>query len=134
MKRIFACLDPDNFYTLDLSDETLSEVTLAQAWLQGCQFDGELWIHTTAKHLNTKNYVDCRLVIRTDRVGALVKNFFREEDLLEYQDNLLALPDIYLTRRFRIMEQDAEKYLSTSNTQLIATWHVVQGNVELEIN
>jgi len=121
MRTILACLDPDNFYRLVLSDETLSEVTNAQAWLQGCPFDGELWIYTSVYHLNVGQWITCRLAIRADSVCALVRTW-KEENLLEYGDNLLALPSIWLTRRFRLMQQEAQKYLSESDMNLIHTW------------
>lgn len=133
MKVIFAWLDPENVYKLVLSDGLLSEIAAASRALNNSGYDGELWIYTEVRHLNTKTDVPCTIEVGKDRVGASVLTW-EEEDLLEYKDDLLALPVIYLTRRFRVMEQDTTKHLSESDLQLVALWHSVQGDLELKIS
>lgn len=120
MKTIFAALDPNNFFRLDIDNNTLLQIEDAYDWLINCPYDGVLWLDTTVYHFNLGCLMPCKLEIGKRHVNAVV-TVWDDEYLLESDDSILELPKVYLTRRFRVMRADATKFLSPDDIELINT-------------
>jgi len=123
MKTIYAALDPQNFYKAVIDDQTLEKIKEARKWLDTCPFNGELSIPFEVVCLNSNKKTSCYIIVFNYTINIMIKIFDGEDHLLEWGDDLFKLPDVYVTRRFQIMYEDAEKYLSESDKQFIASWN-----------
>lgn len=123
MKTIFAATDPNNFYRVVIDDQILKQIEEAKKWLDNCPFNGEIRIPIKVFCLNTESLVNCDVAMFKDTINILIRLWGLEDHLLEWDDDLLKLPDVYLTRRFRLMIEDAKKYLSQDDVGLVDTWN-----------
>jgi hypothetical protein len=121
MKVIYAALDPNNFFRFELNDTI--EISAARKWLRDCPYKGILWIDAFAYHFNLNSYMPCKIEVGKDSINVVVTTW-DDEYLLD--DDLIDLPDVYLTKKFRIWQEDAEKYLSEHDKELVSTWEKFQ--------
>ena len=121
MKKILGFLDPNNYYKLVLDDTDLKNINTAHNLLDNCPFNGELWIDVYALHLNTQKMIPCKILVTEH--GSLP--MINDQPLLEHDDYLSTIPDIWLTRTFRVMQSEALNYLSQSEIDLVNMWNEV---------
>jgi hypothetical protein len=104
----------------------MHDIKSAKTEVDDCPFDITIPIATKAYHLNTKTWVDCNIYVSSKTIPCVLV-CDKEENLLEPNDDLLKLPSVYLTRRFRLMLSDAQKHLSKVEMDLVDTWNEFQG-------
>ena len=128
--NILAYLDPNNFYRLTINSDLIHDIKKAKADVDDCPFDIRIPVMTKVYHINTKTWLDCTIYVSDTAIPCVYFHGI-EENLLEPEDDLLKLPSIYLTRRFRLMLQDAKKYLSKVDIELVDTWNeFISKNIE----
>ena len=113
---ILAYLDPNKFYRLKIDQQTMDAVAGAKSYVD--INGGESCIITSAHRLGLHTFETCNIIITPEKAFPTIDG----ENLLEADDNILTLPEVYLTRRFRIMLDDAKKYLTARDSELIAIW------------
>lgn len=128
---ILACLDPDMFFKIALNAATMQAIRAAHECLCQMPWDGELHIPTEIECISTREKESATILIDKVRVtvvrGLQMGRNWKFEDFLEYPDNILELPDLYLTRRFRLLQNFASKYLSLVEEELIQCWEAKNG-------
>ncbi len=123
MKTILAYLDPNNFYKVDITGEVITKILQARNILSGCEFDGSLLVPIGIWSVTAKqNILGSVIINKVDNTitSNVVVNFLNET-LLDC-DDLFTIPDIHLTKKFLLMKEDAEKYLSPIEKELIRRW------------
>lgn len=125
MKTIFACVDPANYFKIEISDTLWQDMVRATDFFKGCPFDGRLWLPINILNIKTRRYTAMRVIISNERGkirGGVYEFPYQDIDLLEYDDNLLTLPYPYVTRLFRIIQEEAAKYLNLDELGLVSSW------------
>lgn len=123
MKVMLAYYDPNDFYRIVIDNDTLCCVYEAKSWLNSCPYNGQLEISTPIYNITHQRNEECFIIIRKTHTDVAL-DF--ETSLLEYGDDLLKLPDLYLTRSFRVMSENAKKYLSKDDIELVEAWNKTQ--------
>ena len=126
MKSVLGCLDPNSFYKLVIDDNTIDSVIDAMHWIDRCPYEGVLFIYAPIYHLNNKTWETCKIIVDKSFVTVSVESFLENELLLDPDEDLLSLPDIYLTKRFLILLEDAKKHLTRDDISLIESWEYFQ--------
>jgi hypothetical protein len=72
MKTIFAALDPNNFFKLEIDSNLFSHIVTAQQWLLDCPYEGYLWISTNVYHLNLGVWLPCKIEVTRECANAVV--------------------------------------------------------------
>ena len=101
----------------------MKDIVDAKSYLDNCPYNGKLWLSTHAHNLNKNTSNECEIWVLKDVVIPTIHSWHYDDNLLEYGDSLINIPDIFLTRRFRLMILDAEKYLTQVDRDLIAAWN-----------
>jgi len=126
MKIILAFADPDDFFKVTLDERTLRDIKLARDYMIKSPFNGELWVDVDTLWLNCMDTVPGHVIVTMEGSSLRVFGAVTGDDLLQPDEYIESIPDVYLTRMFQIKLQDAEKYLSEREYALIATWEAVQ--------
>lgn len=118
MKIVYAALDLGDYYRFKIDDEIQEAIIDAKQWIKKCPYDGDLLLYHFVYSYKMRTEFTCAIHVCKDTTWISIFN----ENLLERGDNLLTLPSIYLTRRFRLFVDDAIKYLEADDIQLISIW------------
>lgn len=122
MKVILGCLDPNSFYKLVIDDNTVDSVIDAMRWMDRCPYEGVLFIYAPIFRMNDKTWETCKIIVDQSFVTVSVESYLEDELLLAPDEDLLSLPDVYLTKRFRVLLEDAKKHLTEDDVNLIESW------------
>ena len=124
VKIIFASLELGDYYRLEIDNEVQDVVFDAKEWVVKCPYDGDLLLYHIVYSYKRCAQIPCIIHVCKDFTWVEVY----EENLLELGDDLLDLPAIYLTRRFRLFADDAIKYLVAGDRQLVSIWYESREN------
>lgn len=122
MKTVLGCLDPSNFYKLVIDEDIIDSVIDAMRWIDRCPYEGVLFLYAPIFHMNDKTWETCKIIIDQSFVTVSVESYLEDELLLDPDEDLLSLPDIYLTKRFRVLLENVKKYLTEDDVSLIESW------------
>lgn len=128
---IFACLDPDRFYKVTITSRQLHDVKAALNWISATPWDVEARIPLFVTNLKSRKDESALFLITSTRTTIVFKTW-EVEDLLEYPDDVLKLPAVYLTRRFKLMRENASLSLTSLEDKLIGDFEAK--NTEIDEN
>ncbi|GEM_PF-4785527 len=120
MKIVYGYLDPGVFYKLELNSATLNSVYNAIDLMCDCPYEGVLFIDAPIYNITDKKWEMSKITISCFNNNTYVNVRIYDENLL--QDDLIEIPIVHLTRKFKIMIEDAKKVLSKDDLDLIETW------------
>lgn len=113
-------------YRVEVSDELLNEVRTAQRTLKRLPWNGEMYLPVPSYAMNkladtyTKHTVE--IVVRKTLVSICSEGPEGRETMLDYPDDLLSVPDIYLSKSFESDLLEHMFSLTPHDIDLIASW------------
>ncbi len=118
MKRLYIT-DGLTPYKVILTDEILHDVKCAMTWLQTAPWYGNLWILVDAVNPHDKgDAITCKLFIGKDGV-TLTHN---DELMIDEDDDILELPDHYVSKQFDIKLPDFMSTLELDDVVSVSIW------------
>lgn len=119
MKTIYSAgIIDGNIYKTTISDDMLNHVEEQRESVKG--LDETVWIHYTSLCLNTEVAVP-GYIIAGSRTTLVVSTVDRQL-LLDFEEDLLSLPDIHVTKNFLNMLPEYVWCLQVDDIKLITNW------------
>lgn len=132
MKTIYSTGAFGEPYRVEVSDDLLIEIRMAQHALCKLPWNGEMFLPVPATLLNTEKFTkaylgyDVEIVVGKVLVSICVSGPEGRETLLDLDDDLLEIPDVYVSREFEIDLSEHIFSLSLCDIDLIATWKALK--------
>jgi len=109
-------------YRIEVSDDLLHEVRSAQRMLRMLPWNGEMFLPVPITPLSVDKKLNAEIVVGKRLVSICIEGPEGRESLLDGLDNLLEIPDIYLSRAFEFDLNEHMFSLIPRDIDVIATW------------
>ena len=125
MKTIYSTGAFGEPYRIEVSDELLHEVRSAQSILRKLPWNGEMFLPVPITPLSVDKKLNAEVVVGKRVVSICVEGPEGRESLLD--DNLLDIPDIYVSKGFDLIEHMFS--LTAHDIDMIATWKTLKRKI-----
>jgi len=126
MKTIYSTGAFGEPYRIEVSDELLHEARSAQSILRKLPWNGEMFLPCPAIPLNVDKKLNAEIVVGKKLVSVCIEGPEGRESLLDGLDDLLDIPDIYLSKSFEFDLNDHMFSLLPRDIDVIATWKTLK--------
>lgn len=109
-------------YRIEVSDDLLFEVRQAQSILNKLPWDGEMFLPVPIYPLGVDKQFNADIVVRKNSVSICIEGPEGRESLLDLFDNLLTIPDIYVSKGFKYDLTEHMFNLTPHDIDMITTW------------
>jgi len=129
MKTIYSTGAFGEPYRIEVSDELLHEVRSAQSILRKLPWNGEMFLPVTIVPLSVDKKLNAEIVVGKRLVSICVEGPSGRESFLDGSDNLLDIPDIYVSKGFEYDLIEHMFSLTAHDIDMIATWKTLKRKI-----
>ena len=129
MKTIYSTGAFGEPYRIEVSDELLHEVRSAQSILRKLPWNGEMFLPVPIYPLSIDKKLNAEIVVGKKVVSICVEGPEGRESFLDGSDNLLDIPDIYVSKVFEYDLVEHMFSLTAHDIDMIATWKVLKRKI-----
>ena len=104
----------------------LHEVRSAQSILRKLPWNGEMFLPVTISPLILDKQLNAEIVVGKKLVSICIEGPEGRESLLDLSDNLLTIPDIYVSSEFEYDLSENMFSLTPRDIDMIATWKLLK--------
>ena len=126
MKTIYSTGAFGEPYRVEVSDALLEEVVSAQNTLRKLPWNGEMFLPVPIVPLNVDKRLNAEIVVGKTLVSICIEGPEGRESLLDGLDDLLEIPDIYVSRGFDSDLIENMFSLTPRDIDVIATWRTLR--------
>lgn len=122
MKTIYSTGPFGEPYRVEVSDVLLREVRLAQRQLRMLPWNGEMFLPVPIVPLTHDKQLRAEVVVGKSLVSVCIEGPEGRESMLDSYDDLLNIPDVYVSRYFDFSLSESAFSLTQRDIDLIETW------------
>jgi len=109
-------------YRIEVSDALLMEVITAQRQLKMLPWNGEMFLPVPIIPLSIDKELNAEIVVGKTSVSICIEGPVGREIMLDGIDDLLTVPDIYVSKDFELTLSEHMFSLTPRDVDMIATW------------
>jgi len=122
MKTIYSTGAFGEPYRIEVSDSLLNAVMSAQNALRNLPWDGEMFLPIPIIPLTVDKQLNAEIVVGKNLVSIFIEGPEGRESMLNLSDDLLTIPDVYVSRGFEFDLSEHMFSLTPRDIDMIATW------------
>ena len=126
MKTIYSTGAFGEPYRIEVDDALLEEVISAQRQLRMLPWNGEMFLPVPIYPLSIDKQLNAEIVVGKSLVSICVEGPEGRESFLDGTDNLLDIPDIYVSKGFEYDLIEHMFSLTPHDIDMIATWKALK--------
>ena len=126
MKTIYSTGAFGEPYRIEVDDALLEEVISAQRQLRMLPWNGEMFLPVPIYPLSIDKQLNAEIVVEKSLVSICVEGPEGRESLLDLSDNLLEIPDIYVSKGFEYDLIEHMFSLTPHDIDMITTWKALK--------
>ena len=126
MKTIYSTGAFGEPYRIEVSDKLLDEVRSAQRQLRMLPWNGEMFLPVPIVPINVDKKLNAEIVVGKRLVSICIEGPEGRETMLDGLDDLLAIPDIYVSRGFESDLVENMFTLTPRDIDMVATWKALK--------
>ena len=126
MKTIYSTGAFGEPYRIEVDDALLREVMSAQDTLRKLPWNGEMFLPVPICPLSVDKKLNAEIAVGKRLVSICIEGPEGRESLLDLSDNLLTIPDIYVSKGFEYDLTEHMFSLTPRDIDMIATWKALK--------